>query len=186
MGSGFTGPVTGWETRSSREVYANPWIRIREDQVVRPDGSDGMYGVLEMHHPVTFVVPVTDDDEILFVRIDRYTVGESLEVPAGNTDGEEPEVAARRELREETGYAARDWQHLGILHGLNGIANVTAHIFLARGLTHVGGQESEEEGITAVATYPWPEVRRMLRDGTVNDSESVASVMLAAIELGWA
>ena len=178
--------VTLWETRSSREVYSNQWIRVREDQVVRPDGSDGMYGLLELHHPVAFVVPVTDDDEVVLVRIERYTVGESLEVPAGNTDGEEPEVAARRELREETGYAASDWQPLGVLHGLNGVANVSAHIFLARGLDHVGGQEHEDEGITAVAAYAWSDVRRMLHDGTITDSESVASLMLAAIELGWA
>jgi 8-oxo-dGTP pyrophosphatase MutT (NUDIX family) len=177
--------VTGWETRSSREVYRNQWIRVREDQVVRPDGSDATYGVLELHHPVVFVVPVTDDGEVLLVRMARYTVGDSLEVPAGNTDGEDLEVAARRELREETGYVARDWERLGVLHGLNGVANVTAHVFLARGLDHVGGEEHEVEGITAVSTYSWADVRRLIHDGTITDSETVASLMVAAIELGW-
>jgi 8-oxo-dGTP pyrophosphatase MutT (NUDIX family) len=178
--------VTGWETRSSREVYANPWIKVREDEVVRPDGSEAMYGVLELHHPVVFVVPVTADDEVVMVTIDRYTVGESLEVPAGNTDGEQPEVAAQRELREETGYAASEWHHLGVLGGLNGVADVTAHIYLARGLTHVGGDEREVEGITAVTAHAWSDVRRMVADGTIKDSETLASLMLAALELGWA
>jgi 8-oxo-dGTP pyrophosphatase MutT (NUDIX family) len=184
--AGLLARVTGWETRSSREVYTNQWLRVREDQVTRPDGSDGLYGLLELHHPVSFVVPVTDDGEILLVRIERYTVGDSLEVPSGNTDGEDPEVAARRELREETGYVARDWERLGVLHGLNGVANVTAHVFLARGLDHVGGEQHEVEGITAVSAYSWPDVRRMLADGSITDSETVGSLMLAAIELGWA
>ena len=118
--------MTGWQTRSTREVYTNQWIRVREDQVVRPDGSDGVYGLLELHHPAAFVVPVTDDGEVVLVRIQRYTVGDSLEVPSGTTDGDEPEVAARRELREETGYVARQWQPLGLLRGLNGVANATA------------------------------------------------------------
>ena len=64
------------------------------------------------------------------------------------------------------------------------MANVTGHIFLSRGLSHVGGQEAEAEGITEVASYGWPEVRRLVGDGTIDDSETVAALMLAALELG--
>ncbi len=64
-----------WQTRSSRTVYANPWIEVREDDVVRPDGSPGIYGVVELRRPAVFVVPLTDDDEVVLVEVDRYTVG---------------------------------------------------------------------------------------------------------------
>ena len=176
--------MSGWETRSTREVYANPWIRVREDEVVRPDGSAGIYGVVEVRQPAVFVVAVTDDEQVLLVTLHRYTNGTtSTEVPAGGSDGEELEAAARRELLEETGYVARDWAHLGAQYSLNGVADARGEVFLARGLDHTDRGELEAEGISAVAAYPWSDVRRMVRDGTITDSESVAALMLAAIEL---
>ena len=85
-----------WNVTGSREVYVNTWIRVVEDQVVRPDGAPGVYGVVEMRRPSVFVVALTDDDEVLFVTVDRHTTGESVELPAGGTDGDDPLAAARR------------------------------------------------------------------------------------------
>ena len=96
-----------WPVERTREVYANRWITVREDQVRRPDGSPGVYGVVTVRSPAVFVVALTEAVEVLLVTIDRHTVGPSVEVPAGGTDGEDPLVAARRELAEETGMAAR-------------------------------------------------------------------------------
>ncbi len=76
-----------WTTRSSRTAYENRWIRVREDDVVMPDGTDGVYGVVELHHPAVFVVALDDDERVLLVDVDRDTVGRSLEVPAGWSDG---------------------------------------------------------------------------------------------------
>ena len=90
--------MTLWRTHSSTTVYENPWIRVREDAVDRPDGSAGIYGVVEVRNPAVFVVPVTADDEVVLVEVDRYTTGVSLEVPAGGSDGEDLLVAAQREL----------------------------------------------------------------------------------------
>ncbi|HET9633323.1 MAG TPA: NUDIX domain-containing protein, partial [Terrabacter sp.] len=92
-----------WPTTESRLVYENAWIRVREDAVTRPDGSDGTYGVVEVRRPAVFVVALTDEDEVVLVTVDRHTVGHSVEVPAGGTDGEDPLRAAQRELAEETG-----------------------------------------------------------------------------------
>ncbi len=79
-----------WNVTGSREVYVNTWIRVVEDQVVRPDGAPGVYGVVEMRRPSVFVVALTDDDEVLFVTVDRHTTGESVELPAGGTDLSSP------------------------------------------------------------------------------------------------
>lgn len=178
-----------WPTNSTRTVYENRWIRVVEDEVVRPDGGTGIYGVVEMAHPAAFVVAVTDRDEVLLVTVDRHTVGVSIEVPAGGTDGEDPLVAARRELAEETGYEASDWREIGRMTALNGIARAVEHVYLATGLRRAGDPDAShetrrEEGISAVRTVPWTEVVRMVREGEITDGETVAALMYAALALG--
>jgi len=75
--------MTGWQTRATRTVYENAWIRVREDAVTRPDGSDGVYGVTAMKHPAVFVVPLTDAGEVVLVRMHRYPIDrESMCPPA--------------------------------------------------------------------------------------------------------
>jgi len=178
-----------WPTRASRTVYENRWIRVIEDEVVRPDGEQGIYGVVEVAHPAAFVVALTDDDQVLLVTIDRHTVGSSVEVPAGGTDGEDPLVAAQRELAEETGYEAADWRAIGRMTALNGIARAVGHVYLATGLSRVGDAGDShatrlEEGISAVQAVPWAEVMRMVRVGEIDDGETVAALCYAALALG--
>lgn len=174
-----------WQTISSRTAYENPWITVREDEVTRPDGSLGIYGVVEVRQPAVFVVAMTDADEVVLVRLHRYTLGrDSLEVPAGGSDGEDPLVAAQRELREETGLQAEQWQHLGGIDALNGVCDAPGHVFLARGLRPVEGSAMAEEGISDVLTVPWAELMDRLRSGEVRDAETLAALMLAMVALG--
>lgn len=175
-----------WETLRSRRVYENPWISVREDDVRRPDGEPGIYGVLDLRHPAVFVVPVTDAGEVVLVRQHRYTIGrESLEVPAGGTDGEEVLVAARRELREETGYDAEELRLLADVYSLNGVCNAPGHVVLATGLTRVGdGGGLGDEGITGIEHIPWPDLAELLRTGEIHDGETAAALMYAAVALG--
>jgi 8-oxo-dGTP pyrophosphatase MutT (NUDIX family) len=175
-----------WQTSSSRTVYANPWIEVHEDDVVRPDGSPGIYGVVELRRPAVLVVPLTVDDEVVLVEVERYTVGASLEVPAGGTDGEDLLVAAARELREETGLVAAHLEPIGRTFALNGICVAPEHVVLARDLRTDGAAEESQraEGITAVRRVPWRAAMELVRDGTVSDAETVAALMLAALALG--
>jgi 8-oxo-dGTP pyrophosphatase MutT (NUDIX family) len=183
------GTMTGWQTHGSRTAYENAWLRLREHEVTKPDGLPGRYGVVEMRHPSVFVVAVTDADEVVLVELFRYTTQSmSLEVPAGGSDGEEPLVAARRELREETGLEADRWTPLTSMWALNGVCRAPEHVFLARGLRNVRddgvAEHQADEGITGVRRVAWPEVRRLVRRGEINDSESLASLFCAAVELG--
>jgi 8-oxo-dGTP pyrophosphatase MutT (NUDIX family) len=175
-----------WQRLDTRIAYENQWIRVREDQVVKPDGSRGIYGVIEVVNPAVFVVALTAREEVVLVEVDRYTIGRSsLEVPAGATDGEEPLVAARRELREETGLVAARWQPLGEMNALNGVANAPEVVFLATELSDGGeGDERAEEGITAIREVPFGDALRLIASGEIVDGETIASLALAGIALG--
>lgn len=177
-----------WVTRGSATKYANAWISVREDQVTGP-GGDGIYGVVTMRHPAVFVVAMDADDRVCLVTLDRYTTGVSVEVPAGGSDGEEPLLAAQRELLEETGFEASDWIDIGTMHALNGIADATEHVFLARGVRRASSNDEstesqEEEGIQAVAWVPFVEVLRMIAGGVITDGETIAAIAYAGIRLG--
>lgn len=175
-----------WPIRARRTVYENRWISVVEDDVVRPDGEPGIYGIVEMRHPAVFVVAMTDADEVLLVTVDRHTVGASIEVPAGGTDGEDHLAAARRELLEETGYAASEWHEIGRMTALNGIARAPETVFLATGLELAAsaGHSQHEEGISQVRAVPWAETWQMVRDGVITDGETVAALAYAAVHLG--
>lgn len=175
-----------WPVTASRTVYSNRWITVEDQQVTMPDGRAGQYGVVTMVNDSVFIVAVTDADEILFVDIDRHTVGRTLEVPAGGTDGDDPLDAAQRELLEETGYAAADWVRLGGMDALNGVCRAPEHVYLARRLTAArdAGHDQNEEGIAEVRAIPIPQVLELVRTGGIRDGETLAALLLALLTLG--
>ncbi|HET7398000.1 MAG TPA: NUDIX hydrolase [Intrasporangium sp.] len=176
-----------WPTRESRVAYENPWIVVREDAVTRPDGSPGLYGVVELRQPAVFVVALSDADEVVLVTVDRHTVGPSIELPSGGTDGEDPLAAAQRELVEETGLVARTWRHVGTMQALNGICRAPEHVFLATGLAAAADHDvatPAEEGIRQVRRLPVADVLGLVRDGSITDGETIAALLHALLALG--
>ncbi|AIY17675.1 NUDIX domain-containing protein [Pimelobacter simplex] len=172
-----------WKRTSSRVVYETPWIRVREDEVVQPDGGQGIYGVVEVRSTAVFAVALTDDDEVLMVEVDRYPTGDpdSLEVPAGGSDGQDPLVAVQRELREETGFAAADWREIGRMNALIGVADAPQVVYLARGLTYVGGEEHAADGIVGLRRVPRAEIPDLIVGGAIADASSLAALLLALV-----
>lgn len=174
-----------WTTRGTRTVYENRWISVREDRVTGP-GGEGIYGVVEMRHPAVFVVAVDDDERVCLVEVDRYTTGRSLEVPAGGSDGEDPLVAARRELLEETGLSAGSWEAIGTMNALNGIAVAPEHVFLARDLDATGDAvgSQREEGIERVVWLSLSDALALVSSGGITDGETIAALAYAGLRLG--
>lgn len=181
-----------WPVQSTRVVYDNPWIRVREDQVIRPDQARGVYGVVEVKSPAVFVVALTDDDEIWLLTVDRHTVGASVEVPAGGADEDDLREAARRELAEEVGLAAAEWVEVGRLESLNGVCRAPGAVFLATHLSPAPGRHAEamtaseqhREGISGARAVPVPDVLTMVRRGEIRDGETLAALLLALAHLG--
>jgi len=182
---GVSSLVRMWEVTDSQIAYENPWIRVVEDQVIHPDGTQGMYGVVELRQPAVFVVAVSDRGEVLLETVERHTVGPSIEIPAGGSDGEDLLAAAKRELYEETGYLAEHWRSIGSMNALNGVCRAAEHVFLAQGLSRsADGADATAEGISAVSWVAWPDLLGMIAAGTITDGETLASLMYAAIALG--
>lgn len=176
-----------WSTRGTRTTYENAWIRVREDSVTRPDGSAGIYGVVELRSPAVFVVPITDAGEVVLICVDRYPLGRSsLEIPAGGADQDDLLAGARRELREETGLAAREWRDLGPVFSLNGVAYAPGQVFLATGLEFVGGDEQAAEGITGCRSVTFAELSTLIADGTITDVQTLGALLKALVALGQA
>lgn len=181
-----------WPVLASRTVYDNAWIRVREDQVIRPDQARGVYGVVEVKQPAVSVVALTEDDEIWLLTIDRHTVGPSTEVVAGGSDEDDLLEGARRELAEEIGLAADDWVDVGSYQTLNGVCRAPGTVFLARGLSPAPGQhapamtasEQRREGISQARPVPVPEVLAMIREARITDAETLAALMLVLVHLG--
>ena len=133
-----------WVIKESFAKYQNPWIKVREDQVIRPDGKDGIFGVVEMVAGVS--VLAMDDNGFVYLTDEfHYAVEEnSIEVVSGGIDyGETPLVAAKRELKEELGCQAEEWIELGIINPFTTVVKSPATMFLARQLQF---SEAEPEG----------------------------------------
>ncbi len=168
-----------WTTLSSREVYANPWIRVREDQVLKPNGQPGIYGVVEYRNRAVGVVPLDEENHTWLVGQFRYTQDRyEWEIPEGGCpEGESLEECARRELLEETGLQAGSLEPLLLdLQLSNSVSNETAHLFVARQLT-VSAPQPEDTEQLVVRRLPLSEAIAMAARGEIRDAMSVIALL---------
>lgn len=164
-------------TVSSREVYRNRWLRLREDEIELPDGTPGVYGVVEK--PDFAIVIPWDGERFHLVEQFRYPVGERcIEFPQGAWEGAlppDPADLARGELEEETGLRAGSVRHLGRLYHAYGFCTQAFDAFLATDLGP-GEQRLEptEQGLRTL-TANASELESMIRVGALRDGPSVAA-----------
>lgn len=174
-----------WRLRGSREVYVNPWIRVREDHVLRPDGRDGIYGVVDFQNHALGIVPVTEEGDTFLVGQWRYPLeAYSWEIPEGGGPLSVPTLeSAQRELAEEVGLTATVWTDLGLFHLSNSVTNEAGQIFLAQGLTQGQAQPGGDE-VLAVRRLPLTEAYVMAMDGRITDGVSIIGLARAVRYLG--
>ena len=175
-------PQNPWTTIVSRIAYENAWIRVREDQVIRPDGEPGVYGVVEIR-PSVGLVAIDDRDRVVLVGQWRYSVNRySWEVPRGGSHPGEMDMleVAKRELAEEAGVRAAHWQELGPVDVCNGVADDVQTLFLATELTGTDMRLDPEEDIT-VEWHPFEEAVRMVMDGRITEVCSMAAILKVAM-----
>ena len=168
------------ETTSSREIYANPWMVLREDTFRRPDGGEGLYGVVDKPHYA--LVIAVDGDEMMLVEQFRYPLGlRRWEFPQGTAPDRavmDPAELAARELREETGLTARTWHPLGLLDVAPGLSSQRGRAFLA---TDVVAGEPDREDTESDMRAAWvtrAEFEDRVRAGEITDAQSIAAYAL--------
>lgn len=170
-----------WQKISSREVYDNPWINIRHEEVIKPNGEAGIYGVAHFKLLAAAIVPLDYEGNIWLVGQYRYTLNNySWEIPmgGGELNGDSLE-AAKRELKEETGLSASKWTSLGKLHTSNSVTDEVGYMFLAEHLT-LGESEPDDTEILQLKKVSLLEAVRMVMDSEITDSLSIAAILKVA------
>jgi ADP-ribose pyrophosphatase len=172
-------------TVGSKVVYQNRWMRVREDAIIRQDGSPGIYGVVERPHFV-IIVPVEPDGSVHLVEQYRYPVGGRFwEFPQGTWEGSpdaDPLEVARGELREETGLVADEMIYAGHLFQGYGYSDQGGRVFLARGLRRAGVQlEHEEQGLIT-RQFSAAALVGMIRNDEIRDAISIAALGLLQLK----
>ncbi len=163
-------------TLSSREIYRNPWLRLREDQIERSNGSRGIYGVVEKDD-CAIILPI-QGDTIYLIEQFRYTIQQrALELPQGGweTANVDPEELARGELQEETGLTAGSMTFLGTMWVAYGFLRQKMHVYLATGLTPTTANPDPEEHDLVLRRFPIAEFEQMIVEGTIRDDCTIAA-----------
>ena len=184
--AGTSHPATGvnpWQRVRRKVAYQNPWLTVWHDEVIRPDGAPGIYGVAHFANQAIGVLAVDDADRVLLVGQYRYPLDTySWEIPeGGGGPGESALEAARRELAEETGYTAETWRELGRAALSNSVTDERAIFFIATGLrAGVPSPEGTEELRTR--WVPFDEAVAMTFDGRISDALSMLAIQREALD----
>jgi 8-oxo-dGTP pyrophosphatase MutT (NUDIX family) len=165
------------ERVASREIYRNAWLVLREDDIRRPDGSRGIYSVVDK--PTYALVMPYDGHRFRLVEQFRYPLGaRRWEFPQGTGPGladVEPSELAARELREETGLLATSFEALGQLDTAAGMTSQRGWVFLATGISEGDSDREHEEQDMHSEWFPREDVEQMIRSGVIADAQSIAA-----------
>jgi ADP-ribose pyrophosphatase len=166
------------KTLSSDIVWSSPWYEVRQDKIKLPDGSPGVFNIVQ-HAGAVWIIPVTTEGEVVLLRHYRYTVDDwCWEIPAGGLKpGLSLEETALEELQEEIGGTASALDYVGQFYTSNGISNEIAHIFLASDV-QLGEPNHEPAEIIEIHRKPIEEVLKMARENKISDGPSALALLL--------
>lgn len=167
-----------WKKLSEKEYYDNAWITVAEHQVINPSGKAGIYGKVHFKNKAIGIVPIDEEGNTWLVGQYRYTLDEySWEIPmGGGPENEDILESAKRELKEETGLIANEWQNILRIHTSNSVTDEEGFIFLAKGLVQ-GETEFEETEQLEIRKLPLVEALKMVMNGGITDSISIAGLL---------
>lgn len=167
-----------WIIKGEKQVYQNPWIALTEYDILNPAGSKGIYGKVHFKNIAVGIMVLDENLDTWLVGQYRFPLNMySWEIPEGGCPvGEDTLDGAKRELLEETGLIARHWELLFKMHLSNSVSDELAIIYLARGLTQQEAQPEETEQLL-LKKVPFEEAYRMVEEGTITDSISVATII---------
>lgn len=172
----------GWIVHRHTVAYENPWIQVHEYAVTRPDGTPGIYGVVDAGQNAGAVV-LDDRGRIALLREWVFPLRTwTLQIPSGQFRDEPPLVACQRELREESGIAAARWTSLGTFYLSGGISTQVGHLFLAQDLA-IGLPEREGTEVMDLTWMPLADAVDLCLASTIQDSVSLVGIFRAAAYL---
>ncbi len=173
-----------WRILRTKSIYENPWITVEEYQVINPKGGPGIYGKVHFRNKAIGIIPLDDDLNTWLVGQYRFTLDEySWEIPMGGGPIDVNILeSARRELKEETGLSASEWTEILRIHTSNSVTDEEGFVFLAQGLTE-GETEFDPTEDIAIKKLPFADSLRMVIDGLITDSLSMAGILSVARRL---
>jgi ADP-ribose pyrophosphatase len=171
-----------WTKLHSKEIYHNAWIKVIHHDVLNPAGNNGVYGVVEFQNYAIGILPIDDEGNIWLVGQYRFaTDSYSWEIPEGGCPlGTDPLTSAQRELLEETGLKAENWQLIQKMHLSNSVSDEQAFIYIATGLSQHESEPEETEQLI-VKKMPFGEAYKMVEEGVITDSITVSAILKAKI-----
>ena len=169
-----------WTKLSGGVKYENPWIKVTEDKVLNPSGNEGIYGVVHFKSQAIAIIPLDEDDNTWIVGQYRYPLNsyEWEVIEGGCPEGTLPLDTARRELIEEAGLQAEEFEMILEMQLSNSTTDEISYTYIARKLTYVGERPEEDEQL-CIKKLPFEEVYQMVLRNEIRDSLSVASVLRA-------
>lgn len=167
-----------WTILSQKGKYDNSWINVTEHQVINPAGGKGIYGVVHFKNYAIGIVPMDAENNIYLVGQYRFPLNKySWEIPEGGGALDiDPLESAKRELLEETGLVAKEWQEVLRMHLSNSVSDELSIIYIARNLKQFEAEPEETEDLR-IKKIKFEDAYQMVMNGEITDAMSVAALM---------
>jgi 8-oxo-dGTP pyrophosphatase MutT (NUDIX family) len=167
--------ITDWKLINRKLVHANPYFQVYEQDMLRPNGTETNYYVVDRYSPFSIIIPLTLSNETYLVNQYRIPTGKtSWEFPMGGVIGKKPLEIAKQELKEELGMTAKKWEKIGWFYVAHGFTSQKGYVFIARDLAH-GEPEPEAGEFLEIKKFPIKQIGTMIQSGMIKDAPTITA-----------